>query len=182
MKAFAVLGSLLLLAGCATPVPRSLRAPNIAPVSVAAARAHTAPLGVRVRWGGVISRVINSPHTTWMQVVSRPLRHDGRPRRVRFSGGRFMARIPGFLDPAVYAVGRKVTVLGTFSGYQKDPIGRYLYDFPVVQTTAVHLWRPRPRYSRYYYASPWPWGWGVDFGPDFDGGWHEEDEGPGYWP
>ena len=184
MKTLWVLAGILLLAGCATPIPRALRAPHISSVSVAAARAHIAPLGARVRWGGVISKVMNSPHATWIQVISRPLRHDGRPRRARFSGGRFLARVPGFLDPDIYAVGRKITVVGVFSGYEKNPIGSYLYDFPVVHTLAVHLWRPRPHYyyPRYYYANPWPWGWGIGVGPDFDWGWHEDDDGPGFWP
>ncbi len=183
MKSWWVFAGMLLLAGCAAPIPRSLRAAHIAPVSVEAARAHTAPLGVRVRWGGVISRVINGPHATWIQVLSRPLRHDGRPRRTRFSEGRFLARVPGFLDPDIYAAGRKITVVGVFSGYEKNPIGRYLYDFPVVRTFSVYLWRPRPRYyyPRYYYVNPWPWGWGVGFGPDFGWGWHDDD-GPGFGP
>ncbi|WP_298135459.1 Slp family lipoprotein [Acidiferrobacter sp.] len=169
MRSFWVFAGILLLAGCAT-VPRSLRVAHITPVSVAAARAHSVPLGVRVRWGGIISKVTNSPHATWVQVISRSLRHDGRPRRTRFSGGRFLARVPGFLDPDIYAVGRKITVVGVFSGYEKKPIGNYLYDFPVVRTLAVHLWRIRPHYyTRFYYAYPWPWGWGMGFGPGF--GW-----------
>jgi outer membrane lipoprotein len=91
--------------------------------------------------------------------------------------------VPGFLDPDIYAVGRKITVVGVFSGYEKDPIGSYLYDFPVVRTLAVHLWRPRPHYySRFYYANPWPWGWGIGVGPDFDWGWPGDDDGPGFGP
>lgn len=174
MKALWIVTGMFLLAGCATPLPRSLRAPHITPVSVAAARAHIAPMGVRVRWGGVISKVTNDPHATWVQVISRPLRHDGRPRRARFSDGRFLARVPGFLDPDIYAVGRKITVVGVFSGYKKSLIGSYRYNFPMVRTFAVHLWRIRPHYyTQYYYADPWyypypwPWGWGVGLGPGF---------------
>ncbi len=181
MRTFWILGGLLLLAGCATPAPEALRQPGISRVTVAAARAHLAPTGSRVRWGGVIVKVINAPHATWVQIISKPLRHDGRPRRVRFSAGRFLARVPGFLDPALYAPGRKITVVGIFSGYEKDPIGTYLYDFPVVRTLSVYLWRPRP-IRRYYYANPWPWGWGVGFGPDFGWGWHDDDDGPGFGP
>lgn len=181
-KTLWMLASLLLVAGCATRMPRSLRQIPVSHLTVAAARAHLAPPGLRVRWGGVITRVSNTPKATWIQVMSRPLAHDGRPRRVRFSGGRFLARVPGFLDPDVYAVGRKITVTGVFSGYEKDPIGAYLYTFPVVHTFSVYLWRPRP-VTDYYYSNPWPWGWGIGVGPDFGWGWHDDDDdGPGFGP
>ncbi len=179
MKRLAVLVSVLSLAGCATRIPQELRQPNISRATVSAARAHAVPSGTRVRWGGTIAKVSNTPRATWIQVISHPLRHDGRPRRGH-GGGRFLARVPGFLDPAVYAVGRKFTVVGTFSGFERDPIGNYLYNFPVVRTIATHLWRPRPR--PYYGYSAWPWGWGWGwggFGPDPDWGWHEDDDGFG---
>jgi len=179
-KPLALTASLLLLAGCAGSLPPTLRDARVSQVTVAAAHAHQAPAGVHVRWGGVISKINNTPKATWVQIISKPLRHSGRPRRVRFSEGRFLARVPGFLDPDVYAVGRKITVVGVFSGYEKDPIGSYLYDFPVVRTHAIYLWPPRPR-RRYYYGSPWALGIGL--GPAFGWGWRRDyDDGPGFWP
>ncbi|MHB8254290.1 MAG: Slp family lipoprotein [Acidiferrobacter sp.] len=180
MKTLWVLASLLLLAGCASRIPLELRQPHISQATVAGARAHLVPIGLRVRWGGIIAKVSNTPKATWIQIVSKPLRHDGRPRRRPRSDWRFLARVPGFLDPALYAVGRKITVVGVFSGYEKDPIGSYLYDFPVVHTLSSYLWRPRP-VTPYYYSNPWPWGWG--FGPGFGWGWRQDDDdGPYFAP
>ena len=183
MKRLWVLISLLVLTGCASRIPQELRQPHISHATVAAARAHLAPLGVRVRWGGVIAKITNTPRATWIQVINRPLRHDGRPRQRPDSDGRFLARVPGFLDPDVYAVGRKITVVGVFSGFEKDPIGSYLYNFPVVRTLSTYLWRPRP-VTPYYYN---PWGWGMGFGPrmgwGMGWGWYQDnDDGPYFGP
>lgn len=182
MKRLWLVVSLLLLGGCARQIPQELRQPHISHATVMGARAHVVPIGLRVRWGGVIVKVSNTPKATWVQIIAKPLRHDGRPRRTSESGGRFWARVPGFLDPDVYAPGRKMTVVGIFSGYQKDPIGNYLYNFPVVRTLSTYLWRPRP-VRRYGYGSAWPWGWGVGFGPEFGWGWGgDDDDGPGFGP
>lgn len=181
MKRLALFVGLLLLTACARPTPQELRRPHISSATVTAARAHLVAPGVRVRWGGVIAKVSNTPHATWVQVIDRPLRHNGRPRRRLTNSGRFLARVPGFLDPALYAPGRKITVVGVFSGFEKDPIGAYLYNFPVVHTLSIYLWRQRPATPYYYYSSPWPWGWGG-FGPGW--GWNsdDDDDGPGFGP
>ncbi|MDA8360468.1 MAG: Slp/YeaY family lipoprotein [Gammaproteobacteria bacterium] len=168
-----VVGIILMLAGCAAPVPPALRAPGVTRTSVVAARAHIVPPGVMVRWGGVIGHVTNGARATWLQIISLPLREDGRPRRSLHSGGRFLARINGFLDPDVYAVGREVTVVGTFSGFKRETIGHFPYDFPVVHVRSQFLWRPRP-VIRYEYAAPWPaWGWTGPMwvGPGWGMGW-----------
>ncbi len=173
MQRWIMVSIFLLLAGCAAPVPPALRSPGITRTTVEAARSHVVPPGVKVRWGGVISHVTNAPHATWLQIISLPLREDGRPHRSLRSDGRFLARIPGFLDPDLYAVGREVTVVGTFTGFKRAPIGKYAYDFPVVTATARYLWAPRPE-VRYEYVEPWPaWGWmgPVWMGPGWRMGW-----------
>ncbi|HUW99020.1 MAG TPA: Slp/YeaY family lipoprotein [Acidiferrobacter sp.] len=170
---------LLLLAGCASPMPQELRQPHISHATVAAARAHQVSLGLRVRWGGIITQVTNRPASTWIQIISKPLRASGRPRRDASGGGRFLARVPGFLDPGIYTPGRKITVVGVFAGFEQYPIGNYLYDFPIVRTVATYLWHPRP-ITPYYYGGPWPWGfgWVVPFGPGIGPGWHPDNDGP----
>jgi len=170
---------LLLLAGCASRMPSELRQPQISHATVASARGGLVPQGLRVRWGGVIVKVTNKTSSTWIQIIDKPLRQDGRPRRNPGSDGRFLARVPGFLDPDIYTPGRKITVVGVFSGFEKDPIGNYLYDFPIVRTVSTYLWRPRP-VTPYYYSNPWPWGigWVGPFGPGMGWGWHQDYDGP----
>ncbi|MDA8390981.1 MAG: Slp family lipoprotein [Gammaproteobacteria bacterium] len=179
MRRLIVVSIVLLLGGCAAPVPPALRVPGVTRTTVEAARARIVPFGVTVRWGGIISHVTNGPRATSLQIIALPLHEDGRPRRFAHSGGRFLARVPGFLDPDVYTIGREVTVVGTFTGLKREAIGKYPYDFPVVAVRSQFLWPPRPR-IRYEYATPWPaWGWmgpmwvgpGWGWGMGWSGGW-----------
>lgn len=153
----------LLLAACASQVPEAIRtAPPGAP---SLARVRTDPAawsGHAVRWGGEIVRVENLSDHTLVYIVERPLDHDGRPRRSDHSDGRFIARIRGFLDPAVYARRREITVAGKLDGIRRGRIGDYDYVYPVVDAGVVHLWprrtRRKPPPPPPWYYDPWcPW-------------------------
>lgn len=154
----------LVLAGCAT-LPRALRSPGVTSFTVSQAQHGLAPLGVKVRWGGTIAGVRNGKTRTWIEIVEQPLAGDGRPWRTDHSEGRFLARFNGFLDPAIYTAGRKITVVGDIAHAETRPIGAYSYNFPVVKVTSFRLWRPLPK-RRYvaspnpFWVSPWyPWGY-----------------------
>jgi outer membrane lipoprotein len=158
---------MLTLAGCASDIPKPIRdapAMNIAPAR-ALAEADSLK-GQAVRWGGSIARVENRKDETWIEIVERPLARDGEPDRYQVGGGRFLARVPGFLDPEVYASKRLMTVAGTLDGITTRSIGEYPYRFPVVQVTAWYLWPPSlPPHYAYppygygpYWHDPWyPW-------------------------
>jgi len=151
-----------LLAGCATQVPEPIReAPPGNPSPEAVRDAPDALKGERVRWGGTIVSVTNKADHTEVEIVARPLDSDGEPKAVDRSLGRFLARVPGFVDPAVYAAGRHVTVTGTVTGVVEQPIGEYSYRFPVVAVDGRYLWpkrQPAAR-DRYPYDPFWydPW-------------------------
>ena len=100
----------LVLVGCGPPA--ALRNGPFEPIAVVAARAGSHE-GARVRWGGTIVRATPEAEETCLEVVSRPLNLRARPLHVDDSDGRFLACVAGFLDPAVYAPGRMVTVVGT---------------------------------------------------------------------
>lgn len=123
----------------------------------------TAYTGQKVHWGGRIARVDNQPHDTLIEVVQQPLSSDGRPESTPTSEGRFIARFDGFLDPAIFAPGKRLTVSGTVHGTRKGRIGDYQYQFPVVNVVDYRLW-PKYRPPRIiYYRDPW---WpGPYFGP-----------------
>ncbi len=156
--------ALFLLVGCATNVPEAIRKPAPGDLTVAEARTQpSAHVGRQVRWGGTIAAVENHKTETWLEVVSRELDNNARPRETDRSAGRFLVRADGFLDPAVYAKGRQVTVSGTVEGGKTRPIGEFSYHYPVVKARAVHLWEPLPELRRDYryhdpFWSPWyPW-------------------------
>lgn len=162
------------LAGCATPVPPPIRQPVAGAPSVAAVRSDpNAYQGRRVRWGGTIASLDNRHDATWIEVVSRPLHSDGQPEDTDTTEGRFIAQVHGFLDPAVYASGRQVTVTGTLSGAVRKDIGQYPYLFPTVDVSHYYLWPPQPAYEPPSWGPP-PW-W---YDPWYPYPWY----GPPYWP
>lgn len=155
--------------GCASPIPELIRTPIPGQTDIRTVRHDVARfVGSRVRWGGTIAAVENQPNESLIEVVGRPLQRDGRPRVTDATGGRFLARVAGFLDPAIYAKGRQFTVTGVVDGAVSRPIGEYPYRYPVVRAQAYYLWEPEPVLAPYpypyYYGPPWydpwcPFGW-----------------------
>jgi outer membrane lipoprotein len=169
------LGTLLLavvLSGCASRLPESIRDAAVSELSVAQVRKGDVQqyTGTEVRWGGSIAVVENTPSETLIEVVSQPLGQDGRPDANGDGDGRFIAKFPGFLDPLVYDKQRQLTVVGTLRGEVTRKIGEYAYTFPVVEVQSHHLWKEMNRsgynagdwwrYDCYpfpYYRYPWPY-------------------------
>jgi outer membrane lipoprotein len=179
MRLVSLLPALLLLAGCASPVPVMIRTPPASPLSLAEVqRAPEDHTGRQVRWGGTILSVENRARSTVVILLARPLDADGEPRADADARGRFMAEIVGFVDPAELPVDRRLTVAGSITGVRVQDVGEYPYQYPVVAATARWLWpeeAPLPPYFGYPYYDPWfsPWyGW-YGYGP-----WY----GPGFWP
>lgn len=154
---------LLLVGGCATGVPQAVRHAPATTVSVADVQ-RQAPryIGQQVRWGGTILSVNNLSDLTEVELLARPLRDGGEPRREAAGQGRFLVEIRRFLDPAEYPEGRSLTVTGRLARVETRPVGEYPYRYPVLQADAWHLW-PAPPESVYIaphpFSHPWydPW-------------------------
>lgn len=151
----------MLFTACASQVPPAIRTPIAGAPDVKSARAADAELiGKRVRWGGVIARVENRKQDTLLELVDRPLGRSGRPVEGDDSGGRFIARIPGFLDPSTYAKQREMTVTGVLAASVTRSVGDFPYRYPVVDVDTYYLWaKPLPPQYPYYYDPFWydPW-------------------------
>ena len=164
--------AVLWLAACASALPEAIReappgTPALDEVRSDPARFQASP----VRWGGVIAGVSNRAEDTLIEVVSRHLDRSGRPRETDASQGRFLARVPDFLDPAVYQESREITVAGRVTGMETRPLGDYPYPYVQVDVETWHLWpvREPPREPFYppWWHDPWyphhpfyrPWGW-----------------------
>lgn len=147
----------ILLGGCAAYGPRG----EVGPIGPALSEVRGNPdayFGTLVRWGGSIARVENRRDETWIEVVEHRLNANGYPQPSVASDGRFIARIPGFLDPAVYAEGRLLTVAGTVESTTRRNIGEYPYTFPVVAADEYRLWEERrERDVIYYYPYDYWW-------------------------
>jgi outer membrane lipoprotein len=152
--------ALAMLDGCASRPPAPISQAPAEPLSLAEVRAQPARfVGAEVRWGGVITRVENKADRTWIEVVSRELRSNGRPDLDGSSEGRFIASFPGFADPMVYQTDYLLTVTGTLEQPVTRPIGEYEYTFPVVAVAGSYLWKVEPAIPYPDYAPTWwdPW-------------------------
>jgi outer membrane lipoprotein len=116
--------------------------------------------GKIVIWGGMIVDSKNTKDGTLLEVVRKPLDMVGEPRDVDQSGGRFLALYDGFLDVAIYAKGREVTVGGVVEGKRVMPLGEIRYTYPVIHVKEIYLW-PEVSKERVPPYPPWgyPWWW-----------------------
>lgn len=149
--------AIVLLGGCAAHPPASIsKVPADNPSLLRVRMNIDSFIGREVRWGGVISKVENRAEQTWVELVRRNLREDGRPLSGGSSDGRFIASFAGFIDPVDYKVGSLLTVVGRIDAKTQRSIGEYEYSFPIVTVEGSHLWRSEPVIRGPYYPPP-PW-------------------------
>lgn len=94
--------------------------------------------------------------STEIEVLSRPLGDGDAPRRTDESDGRFLVVAPDFLDPAVFARGRRVSMVGTVTGGEERPLGDQPYRYVVTRADQIYLW-PIPVAGPYPYGYPYPY-------------------------
>jgi outer membrane lipoprotein len=108
--------------------------------------------------------VRNRAVETEVEVFERSLDDDARPLAEGGGGVRFIAVIDGFLDPAEYRVGDRLTVVGRVAGIVERPVGDYPYRYPRVRATQYHHWPPKEPTVPHHWHDPfydpwWPWGY-----------------------
>ncbi|MEN6321841.1 MAG: Slp family lipoprotein [Syntrophaceae bacterium] len=116
--------------------------------------------GKMILWGGVIVETINRPEETLIVVTQTALDYEKRPINLDQSEGRFIVKKIGFIDPAIYAKVREITVAGEISGKEELPLGEIKYVYPVVTATQLILWQKLvypPNYYAPWYWEPWYW-------------------------
>jgi len=164
MRWTAALGLVIALAagGCMSAFPaETLRGVN-RDVTIADLRAMPGGhLGERVMLGGEILATRPAVGRTEVEVLARPLHWDHSPYRNDRSDGRFLIRSAQFLDPAVFAQGRLVTVVGAVAGDEERAIGDLPYRYPVIASERLFLWPQPPPYPPPGLWDPY---WGV-YGP-----------------
>ena len=175
MRSYLLLGCLL-LAGCAG-LPSAVRDVPVADLTYSQASQNPGNYkDVSVRWGGIIIDVDNEQDFTLVQVLSHPLNYYGRPQTGKPSEGRFVIKSNEFLDPAVYAKDKEITVAGTLQGDIERTIGKKKVRLPLVTSKATYLW---PVYQNYpYYGYGYPGFGGYGFSPYFGYGYYGS---PFYW-
>jgi outer membrane lipoprotein len=178
MRALYPVVAAFLLAGCASAFPADALRTVDRSITVSALRQdESAFLGRRVLVGGDILATRPMPGATEVELLAKPLDRDDRPRRGDVSDGRVIVRTSEFLDPAVYAERRRLTVIGAVSGHEERKIGELPYRYPVIAAADIKLWPRDVEVAPYpppwpYVYDPWPY-------PTF---WRYRMWGPGpYW-
>src|SRR5262249_17054059 len=137
----AVLVALLVAGGASAPFPADLLRGVDRSLGLATLRAPPATYrGARVMVGGQVIATTPKPGATEIEILAKRLGGGGAPESGDRSDGRFLARTAEFLDPAIYAPGRRLTVLGTVKGTEERPIGTLAYTYVVVEAERLKLW------------------------------------------
>jgi len=138
---FIMYTAILVLSGCASQVPVSIKTPPIPDTEFMQAKENVDTFqDQQVRWGGTIISVENKENSTWIEILASPLNHYGKPGYNKDYEGRFIARVDGFLDPEQYSKDRKLTIFGTIDTEFVKRIDDYPYSYPLVSATVYYLW------------------------------------------
>jgi outer membrane lipoprotein len=142
-KAFLILMAILPVWGCATPI--SEQALKQADPGIAFSELVKDPEKYRGRvvlLGGQIVSTTVKEGGTWVEVVQKPLGGQHQPKDTDDSEGRFLVDYADFRDPAIYAQGRKITVVAEVRGQRTLPLKEIQYPYPVLIPRETHLWKP----------------------------------------
>jgi len=135
----AAAAALLGLSACApAPIYKSTGTLAAAPFNVAEApeRYSNAP----VIWGGRVVAVRNLPDRSEIEVLAYPLDGSQRPKANDSGLGRFIATMPGYVEPMDYPAGALMTIDGQISGSRAGKVGEAPYVFPLVKVSQSHVW------------------------------------------
>ncbi|MCL7419672.1 MAG: Slp family lipoprotein [Methylobacter sp.] len=142
--------TIAILLGACTTVPKAIRRAPEPDIPLADVQKNfSAHQGKPVRWGGVLLEVENRETETLLQILGYPLRYNGRPDVTDAAQGRFIIKTHEFLDPAVYAKDRELTVTGRLIELNERQIGRKSLTLPVIESQQLYLW-PEAYRGRYY--------------------------------
>lgn len=95
--------------------------------------------GKMVMLGGIIISSRNSNEGTYLEVLQQPLDRSERPEDTDMTLGRFIIFYGGYLDSAVYAPGRAVTVAGKVRGKTVRPLDTIEYTYPLIESVELHI-------------------------------------------
>lgn len=132
--------ALLVLAACA-PAPiykTSTGTVTAAPFEVAQTPEKFS--GNEVVWGGRIVQVKVFADHSEIELLAYPLDSSQRPKANDSGSGRFVAVMPGYVEPLDYPAGAMMTVDGKLDGSRAGKVGEADYVFPLVGVTHSHVW------------------------------------------
>ncbi len=96
--------------------------------------------GKQVLWGGTILGITNLAHSTRIDMLAYPLDSRGKPQLDAAPLGRFLLEQGGFLEPVIYADGKRLTATGTVLRTETTRVGESEQTRPVVSARELYLW------------------------------------------
>ena len=166
-----------ILSGCATaPAEPQIEETDTATKVSAVRQQPEQHQDSEVVWGGSVIGIDNRAEETWIEIIERPLHRSGIPVVRDKSAGRFLAVVPGFLDPLEYSNGRSITINGIVSGSETRKIAEADYNYPIVAVVDHQLWSEaearaignrysgRKAYPRYGHSFPHFSKFGISYG------------------
>jgi outer membrane lipoprotein len=105
--------------------------------------------------GGIVLEARNDEGTGTLVVLQTPLSFREEPLSRDDSQGRIIVRVKGYVDPAVYSKGRRVTLAGVILGRVGTEEQGCLITCLELGSKELHLWPeyryvPEPYYPPYY--------------------------------
>jgi len=89
---------------------------------------------------------------TRLMILQLPLKDSHEPVMDRMqSQGRFMAQELDFLDPAIVPEGTRITIVGSVSGSQTEPLDEMDYTYPTITIEHLKIWPKAVNYPYGYY-------------------------------
>jgi outer membrane lipoprotein len=160
---------IMLLTGCMHAISRQNREAalvDVAPESIL--KNFDNQKGKLVLMGGEIVEMRNQGKEAVIEIIQKPLsRSTDRPLENGRVDGRFLVKYSESKDPAVYAKGREITVVGTVVGKEGLKTNQKEYTYVVLQNRETYLWPEQPASYEGYYQSlggrpayPYPLGGG----------------------
>jgi outer membrane lipoprotein len=129
------------LAGCASAISQQARDQVTLEMAFSDIIKDPQPLvGEVVLLGGRL--IATTPHDrgTELVVLQLPLEMGLRPKSSGQSEGRFLVQAADFMDPAVYAPDRYITLVGKINGVEERPLGQTVYRYPELALIEIKLW------------------------------------------
>ncbi|MEW6215125.1 MAG: Slp family lipoprotein [Nitrospirota bacterium] len=142
-RVFLLLIIILLISGCAHAISQEVRHQSVELSPEVILKDPDTYKGKMVRLGGMIISSKNTDEGTYIEVLQKPLDYRGRPEDTDISFGRFLILYEGYLDTAIYSMGKDVTVAGEVLGRQIRPIGEIQYPYLLLKSKEIKLFEPR---------------------------------------
>ncbi len=152
MKKLFVLIGLMVASACAPAFPRqSLDQVDPYLPFQALLQDPDAYKGKIVMCGGEIIQTRAETNEAWVEILQKPLDWQHKPQQGDVSYGRFLVHFSSFQDPAIYAPGRQITVIGEVKGRVVQKIKELDYSYPLIESREFQLWRPESVSSPFFH-------------------------------